>query len=107
MRKRARARARGVAGDGRGCGRRSGRGESPRDARRVGPHRRVGHGTELAALLPGLADASRLRFSAELEKQIPNVIWLDQLPTVLAATIQLLQSRLPEPLRNKIQLNPN
>ncbi len=51
-----------------------------------------------------LADAGRQRFAAELEKQIPNVVWLDQLTTVLAAQIQ---SFLPEPLRNKIQLNPN
>lgn len=55
-----------------------------------------------------LQDATRNRFSAELEKEMPRVVWLDQLTSLLAVQAQpTFQSYLPEPLKNKIQLNPN
>jgi WD40 repeat protein len=55
-----------------------------------------------------LMDASRPRLSADLEKEMPRVVWLDQLTTLLAAQASPnFQSYLPDTLRNKIQLNPN
>jgi WD40 repeat protein len=55
-----------------------------------------------------LADGSRVKFSAQLEKGMrPNVIWFDQLQAILMAQIPTLQFYTPEDLKGRIQLNSN
>jgi len=55
-----------------------------------------------------LADVTRIRLASEIEKEMPTVIWLDQLQSVLAAQVRpTFQTYLPDPLKNRIQLNAN